>query len=145
MNSIFTFKGSGGFIYINADAREGEIRVEVLQEYSAPGNKETGLFSLENCIPFSDDALAHRVEWKHGENFMDDFPDGWNVDLQYIDEGKTRNFSKRAIELKIYLRNAKLYSIWFADEPTPYEVGRLIPILKNNQKSDGSEIHKPKS
>ncbi len=95
------FWPEGKHLYINADAREGEIRVEVLQEYSAPGNKETGLFSLENCIPFSGDALAHRVEWKHGENFMDDFPDGWNVDLQYIDEGKTRNFSKRAIELKI--------------------------------------------
>ena len=102
----------------------------MLQEYSAHGNKETGLFSLENCIPFSGDSLAHRVEWKHGENFIDDFPDGWNVDLPKIDAGKTRHFTKRAIELKIYIRNAKLYSIWFADEPMPYEVGRLVPISK---------------
>ena len=121
------FWPKGKHLYINADAREGEIRVEVLQEYSAPGNKETGLFGLENCIPFSGDALAHRVEWKRGENFMDDFPDGWNVDLQNIDEGKTRNFSKRAIELRIHLRDAKLYSIWFADGPMPYEAGRLNP------------------
>ena len=127
------FWPKGKHLYINADASEGEIRVEVLQEYTAPGNKDTGLFSLENCIPFNGDALAHRVEWKHGENFIDDFPDRWNVELPEIDAGKTRHFTKRAIELKIYIKNAKLYSIWFADGPMPFEVGRLVPMQKEQQ------------
>ena len=135
--TLFTvpFWPKGKHLYINADARGGEIRVEVLQEYVIPenkkytmGEKEKGLFSLENCIPFSHDALAHRVEWKHGENFIDDFPDGWNVDPGKVDEKEQRYFTKRAIELQIYMRNAKLYSLWFADEPIPWEFGRLAPM-----------------
>ncbi len=128
------FWPTGKYLYINADATEGEIRVEVLQDYyyvelrKIEKNPEQvkGLFRAENCIPFVGDEIAHRVEWINGENFVDDFPGDWNRFLP--EQKKKRSFSKRAVALKFYIKNAKLYSFWFADEKLPVEKGRLVPF-----------------
>ena len=125
------FWPQGKHLYINADARGGEIRVEVLQNYTYVEQKKfetaepvLGLFRVENCLPFSGEAIAHRIEWKNGENFVDDFPDGWNRPAPISSK---REFSERAIALKFHLRNASLYSFWFADQKEPLEKGRLVP------------------
>jgi len=130
------FWPKGKYLYINADASDGEIRVEVLQDYyyvelrkmERNPDQVKGLFRVENCIPFTGNETAHRVEWKKGENFKDSFPSDWNKFLP--EQKKKRTFSKRAIALKFYMKNAKLYSFWFADEKLPLEKGRLIPITK---------------
>ena len=122
----------GKYLYLNADASEGEIRVEVLQDghsvelKKAHAGQETfGLFSMDKCIPITGDSIAHNVKWEHGENFIDNFPKGWNNELLYINRYK--QFEERAIVLKIYLQNAKLYSFWFADDLGPFYKNRLMP------------------
>ena len=128
------FWPKGKHLYINADASDGEIRVEVLQDYcyvelkTSERNPEQvkGLFRAENCIPFTSNELAHRVAWKNDENFIDSFPKAWNESFEK--QEKKRTFSKRAIALKFYMKNARLYSYWFADEQLPYEKGRLVPV-----------------
>ncbi len=134
------FWPKGKHLYINADANGGEIRVEVLQDYHYVELKKVekysddiqGLFRAENCIPFTGNAINHKVAWKHDENFVDNFPKDW---LDLGDSAKYSNkkkpFEKRAIALKFYLKNAKLYSFWFADDDTaPLENGRLEPVSK---------------
>ena len=130
-----SFWPKGKYLYINADASEGEIRVEVLQDYyyvelekKNDPEQVKGLFRAENCIPLTEDDFAHRVEWKSKENFVDNFPNDWNEFLP--EQKKKRTFSKRAIALKFYMKNAKLYSFWFADEKFPLEKGRLVPVTK---------------
>ncbi|MBM4363958.1 MAG: hypothetical protein FJ104_14860, partial [Deltaproteobacteria bacterium] len=130
---------AGKHLYVNADARGGEIRVEVLQDYTYVELKQfdrpeslRGLFRKESCTPITSDAVAHRVEWKHGENFADSFPAGWNQPRG--DLGKMRDFSRRAIALKFTMRNARLYSFWFADGPAPAAVGRIVPAERRAAK-----------
>jgi hypothetical protein len=125
----------GKYLYINADARGGEIRVEVLQDYTyvelkdfERGKGGMGLFRVENCIPLQRDSIRHRVEWKNGENFVDSFPPGWNSPSPSGEIQGKLYFSKRAIALKFYLANAKLYSFWFADGENSIEEGRLVPV-----------------
>lgn len=126
------FFPQGKFLYLNADARGGEIRVEVLQEGHSVELKKAhsnqnilGLFRMDKCIPITDDSIAHLVKWEHGENFIDNFTKGWNDELLYVTRSK--QFEERAIVLKIHLKNAKLYSFWFADKVEPFNHGRLMP------------------
>jgi hypothetical protein len=128
----------GKYLFVNADARGGEIRVEVLQDYTyielkefEAGKKGRGLFRVENCIPFTGNSTCHRVEWKSGENFFDSFPKGWNSPEAHAETKGRHHFTERAISLKFYLRNAKLYSYWFADEEGSPDEGRLLPVGKN--------------
>jgi len=131
------FWPKGKFLYVNADAGHGEIRVEVLQDYyytemeldEKGPDQIKGLFRTENCLPLTTDALCHRMQWKNGENFIDSFPSGWNKNVTTI-KSKTP-FSNRAIALKFQLKNARLYSFWFADEKRPLEQGRIIPAAKD--------------
>jgi len=126
------FFPQGKYLYLNADARGGEIRVEVLKDghsvelKKVNSNLDTlGLFRMDKCIPITGDSIAHLVKWEHGENFVDNFPEGWNDELLYVTRRK--EFSERAIVLKIHLKNAKLYSFWVADKLMPFETGRLLP------------------
>jgi hypothetical protein len=128
------FWPEGKYLYVNADASEGEIRVEVLQDYTyvelkkfERGKPGRGLFRAEKCIPLNENSTCHRVEWENGENFIDDFPAGWNRPQSSDDLKGMLHFSERAIALTFYLRNAKLYSFWFADSEGPPEEGRLKP------------------
>lgn len=126
------FFPQGKHLFLNADARGGEIRVEVLQDghsvelKKAHANQEIiGLFNMDKCIPITGDSISHQVRWEHGENFIDDFPKGWNNELLYV--SRFKQLRERAIMLKIHLKNAKLYSFWFADNLEPYDKGRLRP------------------
>ncbi len=128
------FWPEGKYLYINGDASEGEIRVEVLQDYTyvelkkfERGESGKGLFRAEKCVPLNENSTCHRVEWENGENFIDDFPAGWNRPKSSDDLKGMLHFSERAIGLRFYLRNAKLYSFWFAESEGPPEEGRLKP------------------
>ena len=125
----------GKHLYINADARQGEIRVEALQDYThveaklaEKGGEPRGLFRLDASVPFQGDSTSHRVRWRHGENFADNFPAGWNDPREILKERGNRRFEKRAIALKFQLKNARIYSFWFADSPRAPVEGRLVPV-----------------
>ena len=83
---------------------------------------------MDNCVPLRGDSICHQVEWVHGENFVDSFPEGWNSPAPSESLTGQRDFTERAIALKFYLKNASLYSFWFADEERPLEEGRLVPV-----------------
>ena len=50
----------GGGLEINADASGGQVGVEVL---TADGQVQSG-FSIDDCIPLTDDNIRHSVQWK---------------------------------------------------------------------------------
>jgi len=83
------FHWEGERLYLNADARKGEITCEILD---ATGQSLTG-FGREACIPIADDNVRLAVNWQ-GQ-------DGMPVP------------SMGPIQLRISLRNARLYSYWF--------------------------------
>lgn len=85
--------GSGG-LHLNADARGGEIRVEILDEESQP----IASFTAANCAPLTTDDLRHEVRWNDSS------------DLSSL-EGKV-------VRLRISFRHARLYSMWMGDERT---------------------------
>ena len=76
-------------IFLNCDARNGEIQIELLEE---DGTVIEG-FERENCRPISEDSTKARIEW--------------------ISEPDLSKILKRAIRLKVYGKKADLYSITF--------------------------------
>jgi hypothetical protein len=57
-------------ISLNADATEGEIRVELLTE----GGHRVRQFTRDDAVPLTGDALSHRVAWK--DRALADLPAG---------------------------------------------------------------------
>ena len=136
----------GKHLYINADARGGEIRVEALQDYThveakvaERGDEPKGLFRLDASVPFQGDSISHRVQWRHGENFVDNFPVGWNDPHEILKERGNRRFEKRAIGLKFELKNARIYSFWVADAAQPPVQGRLVPLAEPSSQERDEE------
>jgi len=88
----------GNRLAINVDARQGHIRVEIVDPFDGaiPG------FSREACDPFSGDAIRHTVTWQGESNI--------GALMQPGSEG----FG--GIKLKIYLKRAKLYSVEFFEQ-----------------------------
>ena len=82
---------SGKTLRINADARNGEIRAELLD---ATGRPLRGR-NLASAVPFTGDSLDARLRWKTetGSDIV----------------GKT-------VSIRFHLKNARLYSFWFAKE-----------------------------
>ena len=52
-----------GPLEINADASKGQISVEVL---TIDGKVQPG-FSLDDCVPLTEDKIRHSVQWKSGK------------------------------------------------------------------------------
>jgi len=126
------FFPQGKYLYINADAEGGEILVEVLQDGHTvgltkvkEGDLPSGLFRMDKCIPVISDSIAHIVRWENNENFIDNFAEGWNDQKLFIT--RERNVDETAISLRINIKNARLYSFWFANEITPPTANRLLP------------------
>ena len=86
------FRCAGGPLTINAAARGGLVGVAVLDE---AGAQHRG-FSLHECAIFDGDSLHHRVTWH---------------DRRTLDELKGK-----AIRLKFYSRNAKLFAFTVGEE-----------------------------
>ena len=51
----------GKRLFVNADAREGEVRAEILD---ARGRSVLAGYSLENCEPMRGDRLDGELRWK---------------------------------------------------------------------------------
>jgi len=76
-------------IYLNCDAGQGKVQVELLEE---DGTVIEG-FGIENCRPVSEDNTKKKVEW--------------------INDSDLSKIVKKVIRLKIYAENADIYSITF--------------------------------
>jgi len=70
---------------VNADAREGELRVRVADERRKvlPG------FDFDDCVPFYDNSVAHEVSWQ---------------------DSSIESLTGKVIRLEIFLKNADIYT-----------------------------------
>lgn len=82
---------AGDALHINAAASAGSIRAELLDSQSHPIKG----YELSNCVPFTDDALDKRVQWK--------MPAGASL------KGKT-------VRVRFSVANAQLYSFWWGED-----------------------------
>ena len=80
---------TGDQLVINADAKEGSIRVEILNEDNLP----IAGFSKEDAVPVDKDAIRQTVRWKQGS------------DVSPL-AGKT-------ISLRFYLDRSRLFAFQF--------------------------------
>jgi len=85
-------KFSGKRLFVNMNAKEGELRVEVLNEEQKP----TPYFAKIDCIPVSGDSTKQALGWKATH------------DLTSL-AGKTVRF-------RFHLKNAKLFSFWVSPD-----------------------------
>ncbi len=92
------FQCNGDRLFINADARNGSITIEVLDEKGKPIKG----FEPKNCEEITTDTLA-----KEGN--------GW---VQWKKEKDLRRLKGKQVRLRFTLKNAKLYSFRVADEKT---------------------------
>jgi len=79
---------SGKHLFVNAEAAEGELRVEALDangEVIAP-------FSRDNCVPIRADKTLQAVTWKGASNLF--------------------ALSGKPVKFRFYLRNGQLYAFW---------------------------------
>jgi hypothetical protein len=90
------FRCNGDRLFVNAEAQDGSLRVEVLDEN---GNPLEG-FEARACHVVTTDTLAK-------EN------DGW---IQWTKEANLRRVQGKQIQLRFTLQNARLYSFRVADE-----------------------------
>ena len=72
-------------LYVNADARRGEVRIEVVDAAGKP---------LVRSAPINSDSPRAKVTWK---------------------QDKINELGTQAVSLRFTLCNASLYSLWFAE------------------------------
>jgi hypothetical protein len=85
-----TFRGK--YLFVNADAPQGELRAEVLDEAGRP----IAPFTLANGKPLRADSTRRRCTWNGGE------------DLAAL--------AGRKVRLRFQLTNGRLYSFWVSPE-----------------------------
>ena len=81
-----TFEGQ--YLFVNADASEGQLLAEILDEY---GNVLEG-FSKYQCKPIQTNSTKIAIEWEKGKTL--------------------EKCSGTPVRIKFYLQNASLYSFW---------------------------------
>lgn len=79
----------GGDLVVNADAKNGELRVRVTDEK----RKEIAGFGAADCTPFAGEAVAHPVAWKVGR--MDELK-GRVIRLEFLMAGQVDLYTFRA-------------------------------------------------
>jgi len=84
---------SGEHLFVNLDAPQGELRVEVL----TPDNKNHGSFTAEQCLPLSGNSTRQRVTWRSG--------------------GSLACFKNQPVKLRFTLTNGSLYAFWVTSDP----------------------------
>ncbi len=82
----------GKYLFVNADAPQGEVRVEVLGE----DGRSLPAYAAADCIPVQGDKTAARLTWKNAH------------DLAPL-SGKT-------VQFRFHARSAKLYAFWVSPE-----------------------------
>jgi hypothetical protein len=85
---------SGSRVFVNADAREGEVRAEILDEKGTP----IAPYTLANCRPVVGDSTLASVNWAGAD------------DVQAL-RGKTVRF-------RFDVRRASLYAFWVSRDDT---------------------------
>jgi hypothetical protein len=86
---------SGDSLYLNADAEDGELSVEVLEDQAGADVKSfkpISSFTMEECEPVVSDSVRQKVVWKDSKSFSE--------------------LGERTIRLRFHLRRAKLFSFW---------------------------------
>jgi hypothetical protein len=86
-------KFSGEHLFVNLDAPQGELRVEVL----TLEDKNYGPFTAEKCVPLRCDSTRQRVTW-HGVESL-------------------ARASNKNVKLRFTLTNGSLYSFWVTSDP----------------------------
>ncbi|WP_051416478.1 hypothetical protein [Asinibacterium sp. OR53] len=81
---------SGQYLFVNADARTGSMRVELCEPN---GNAIEG-FTHEECVPVSIDSTSKMVQWKHQPNLS--------------------SLSGRHVRIRFYVNRSKLYAFWIS-------------------------------
>ena len=82
---------TGSHLFVNVDALQGELLVEILDEDSRPISP----FTLENCQPVQADSTLEPVTWTTG------------------DLGRLRG---RPVRIRFTLRNGSLYAFWVSGD-----------------------------
>ena len=78
----------GSSLWVNADAEEGEVLVEVLDENGDP----LPHWSRSQAVPITDDGVRQEVSWNGA--------------------GELSSMKGRLVRLRFHLRNAELYAFW---------------------------------
>ncbi len=84
----------GKHLFVNLDAPDGELRVEVLDEQG----QTIEPFTRANCVPRATDTTMAEVKWEGAD------------DLSTV--------SDRTVRLRFHLQNGSLYSFWMSDNAT---------------------------
>ncbi len=87
---------SGRHLFVNANAKGGEMRAAVL----GPDNQPVGPFTIENCLPVRGDATCQPLAWKGADNLA--------------------GLRNRIVRLRFECTSTQLYSFWIS----PTESGR---------------------
>lgn len=85
-------KFSGKYLFVNVDAPDGELRVEVLTRDGRP----IPPFTADACVPISADSTACRVSWHGGESIG--------------------SLADRPVRFRFLLRAGSLYSFWVSPD-----------------------------
>jgi hypothetical protein len=83
---------SGKHLFVNADARGGELTAEVLDE----GGRPLPGLSRGDCVPVAADKTLQAVKWKAGNDLA--------------------AAAGKAVRLRFHLRNARLFAFWVSPE-----------------------------
>lgn len=83
---------NGQYLFVNADAHLGELKVEVLGRNGASFPQ----FELEHCQPLRSDSTCHRVAWKRTKNLA--------------------SLQGHPVAFRFHAANAKLYSFWVSPD-----------------------------
>jgi hypothetical protein len=83
---------SGKHLFVNCDAAQGELRVEVLDS----AGKVIEPFSAANCVPLRIDKTRVAVQWKGGENL--------------------RSIAAQSVRIRFTMQNGRLFSFWVSQD-----------------------------
>ena len=90
---------SGKYLFVNVDAAQGELRVEILEETGQPPPAaRAGIppFTRENAVPIRTDKTLEQVQWKG------------KPDLSTL--------AGRPVRFRFHLRNGRLYAFWVSPD-----------------------------
>ena len=92
-----TYKGK--HLFVNLDALQGELRVEILGTDGRP----IAPFAVDNCEPLYADDTCQLVKWKTGDDLF--------------------ALTEQPVRLRFHLRNAKLYAFWVSPKASGASFG----------------------
>jgi hypothetical protein len=85
-----SFKGK--YLFVNVDAKDGELRAEILDK---DGNVIPS-YTIQNCKPVKVDSTIYQIEWN--------------------DDKDLSGFAGSPVKIRFSLKNAKLYAFWVSPD-----------------------------